>query len=81
MVHPDWILVQPITCNCDAKQPLLVKLGPNQQPTVCPGCLNVYGVVMMDYFPAKNRPLQIGVGVIGVAQKEAPAPAVTENTH
>lgn len=69
-VHPEWILIAPITCNCEAKTPLTVKLGQNIGPSVCMACLNIYGVTRLRYDPVKNIGFEMEIGVIGKAQRE-----------
>lgn len=68
-VHPTWFISAPITCNCDAKTPLVVHLGNGLGPAVCPACLNVYGIVAMQGGGPKGLPPGIGVNVIGRAQQ------------
>ena len=69
VVHPGWTVIAPITCNCEARTVLTVYLGQNMPPAICPACMNVFGITILQYNTAQNVPGGIGVGIIGKASK------------
>ena len=76
IAHPTWIIAAPITCNCEAKTPLTVMFGNGCQPAICPGCLNVYGIVALQ--GGGNVPFGVGIAVIAKAQKRVADADVAE---
>ena len=77
VTHPTWLISVPITCLCDAKQPLNVLFGNNTGPSVCPACLNVYGLVALQGGP--NVPFGVAVALIGKASKNVSDDDVAKN--